>query len=135
QGLVQAKGVSERVAIVMYGSVPSELSDFVRVLALPVQLYCYETEADARHCVQRLKREGIEVVVAPGLVVDLAKAEGLHGILLYSQRLVREAIEDAVEAARLSRIELARRERVNTILEKLRDAVVAVDVDDRIEVV
>ncbi|QIM47899.1 propionate catabolism operon regulatory protein PrpR [Pusillimonas sp. DMV24BSW_D] len=135
QGLVQAKGVSERVAIVMYGSVPAELSDFVRVLDLPVQLHCYETEADARQCVLQLKREGVEAVVAPGLVVDLAKADGLHGILLYSQRLVREAIEDAVEAARLSRIELARRERVNTILEKLRDAVVAVDVDDRIEVV
>lgn len=82
-----------------------------------------------------LKESGIQVVVAPGLVVDQATADGLVGILLYSRHTVKEAIEDAVEAARLSRLEFAKRERISTILGKLRDGVLAVGLDERIEIV
>ena len=135
QGVTLARRVSKRVALVMYGGIVPELADFVHTLELPLELCSYETEHEARQCVQRLKSMGVGAVVAPGLVVDLARAQGLEGILLYSQRLVREALEDAVESARLARLELARRERLGAILDKLRDGVLAVDLDERIEVI
>src|SRR5690606_31113768 len=69
-----------------------------------------------------------------GLVVDLARSYGVEGILLYSQGAVREAMEDAIEVARVARLEVARREKLNTILGQLKDGVVAVDLDERIEI-
>ncbi|MFA5597099.1 MAG: propionate catabolism operon regulatory protein PrpR [Pusillimonas sp.] len=135
EALVRAKSISDHIAVVMYASVAPELADFVQVLDIQVALRHYETEAEARQCVQQLKAAGVRVVVAPGLVVDLAEAEGLQGILLYSRRLVREALEDAVELAKHSRHEQARRERISTILGNLRDAVLAVDLQERIEVI
>jgi len=65
-------------------------------------------------------------VVGPGLVADLADQAGLAGVFLYSPDAVREAMEDAVEVARASRIEQAKRERLNTILAQLSDGVIAV---------
>lgn len=135
EALVRAKAISDRIAVVMFGVMAPELSDFVRVSGMAIELHTYETETEARQCVRHLKEAGVRVVVAPGLVVDLAEAEGLHGILLYSRRLVSEAIDDAVELARHSRLELARRERISTILGNLRDAVLAVDLQERIEVI
>ncbi|WP_167752964.1 propionate catabolism operon regulatory protein PrpR [Pusillimonas caeni] len=134
QALAKARNYSDRIALVTYDAVSDEIRQFVDTFALPVALRSYRSEEEARACVHELKSAGIEVIVAPGLVVDLARASGLTGILIYSQRLVRQAIEDAVEVGRLQRAELAKRDRINTILGELRDGVVAVDVEGRIEV-
>ena len=75
----------------------------------------------------------MEVVVAPGLVADLADQHGMRGVFLYSMDAVRQALDDAVEVVRIARIEAARRERLNTILAQLRDGVVAVDRQERID--
>ena len=68
-----------------------------------------------------------ERTLGPGLVADLADQAGLAGVFLYSTGAVRDALEDAVEVARASRIELAKRERLGTILAQLSDGVIAVD--------
>jgi propionate catabolism operon transcriptional regulator len=77
----------------------------------------------------------VEWVLAPGLVVDLARENQMEGVLLYSQGAVRQALESAIELARVARAEAARRDRLNTILAQLRDGVVSVDRDERIETV
>ncbi|MCI2809971.1 propionate catabolism operon regulatory protein PrpR [Eoetvoesiella caeni] len=133
--LTKASRHSRRIALVTYGAVAPEVSHFNEVFGLQVVLRAYRTEQDAEVCVQELKYLGIEVVVAPGMVVDLARAYGLEGVLLYSQESVREAIEDAIEVARISRLELAKREKLGIILGQLKDGVVAVDLEERIEVV
>lgn len=133
EGLAAARQYSERIALVTYDAVSDEVRRFVRVFDLPIVLRSYRTEAEARACVHELKSTGIEVIIAPGLVVDLAQENGLTGILIYSQRLVGQAIEDAVEVGRMRRLELAKRDRINTILGELRDGVVAVDTAGRIE--
>ncbi|PVY60391.1 propionate catabolism operon regulatory protein PrpR [Pusillimonas noertemannii] len=134
QGLSAARRYAGRIALVTYGVVSDEIRQFVETFALPVELRSYGNEDEARACVHELKSMDVEVVVAPGLVVDLARENGLTGMLIYSQRLVREAIEDAVEVGRLRRSEAAKRDRINTILGELRDGVVAVDTEGRIEV-
>src|SRR5690606_14379878 len=132
QGLARASGKSSRLAVVTYGAVPSELAHFNERFSLRVELRSYTTEQEAEACVQELVALGVEAVVAPGLVVDLARSYGLDGALLYSQGAVREAMEDAIEVARIARLEAAKREKLNTILAQLKDGVVAVNLYERI---
>ena len=135
RGLARASRHSRRIALVTYGAVPAELRHFNELFGLGVELRFYTTEEEAETCVRELLALGVESVIGHGLVVDLARSYGMEGILLYSQGAVREAIEDAIEVARISRLESARREKLNTILGRLKDGVVAVDLDERIEII
>lgn len=135
RSLAQSAGQAGRMAVVTYGDMPPELRDFVHGFALPIELRTYRSQADAQACVLELRRMGVDRVLAPGLVVDLAREQGMAGALLYSQGAVREALEGAIELARVARAEAARRERLNTILAQLRDGVVSVDGDERVETV
>jgi len=132
--LGRARLLSDRIALVTHGSVAPEVDRFNQLFQLGIEQRSYRTEAEARDCVLELKAKGIEVVVAPGLVADLAEEAGMSSVFLYSHEAVREALDDAVEVARLSRIEAAKRDRLNTILGQLREGVVAVDREERIEV-
>lgn len=131
--LGRARAISSRIALVTHGDVPLEVERFNALFGLGIEQHSYRTTDDARNCVRSLRVKGIEVVVAPGLVTDLAEEAGMSGVFLYSEKAVREALDDAVEIARLSRMEAAKRERLNTILGQLRDGVVAVDMSERIE--
>ncbi|MCC2596483.1 propionate catabolism operon regulatory protein PrpR [Pusillimonas sp. MFBS29] len=135
QGLARASGKSSRLAVVTYGEIPAELGHFNERFALSVELRSYTTEQEAEACVQDLLALGVEAVVAPGLVVELARSYGMEGVLLYSQGAVREAMEDAIEVARIARLEAAKREKLRIILGQLKDGVVAVNSDERIETV
>ncbi|MBB6093915.1 propionate catabolism operon transcriptional regulator [Povalibacter uvarum] len=133
RALARARGISSRIALVTHGAVPDEVQLFDELFSLGIEQRSYRSEEEARDCIKELRAKGIEVVVAPGLVVDLAEEAGMHGIFLYSTDAVREALDDALEVARLARIEASKRDRLNTILAHLHDAVVAVDAEERIE--
>ena len=133
RALGRARAISPRIAMVAYGEPSPEVQQFNERFGLGVEQRSYRTEEEARDCVRELRAIGIEVVVAPGLVADLAEEAGMTAVFLYSQDAVREALDDAVEIARVARIELAKRERLNTILAQLKDGVVAVDLHERIE--
>ncbi|HEX5372125.1 MAG TPA: propionate catabolism operon regulatory protein PrpR [Aquabacterium sp.] len=133
QALARAKRLSSHVGLVTYQGMAPDLAPFGEVFELGVVQRSYETEDDARACLRELQHLGVEVVVGTGLVADLADELGLTGVFLYSMDAVRDALEDAVEVARASRIELAKRERLNTILAQLSDGVIAVDQQERIQ--
>ncbi|HRL20182.1 MAG TPA: propionate catabolism operon regulatory protein PrpR [Alcaligenes sp.] len=135
RGLAQSAPSVQSMAVVTYGDPPPELQAFIERFGLPVYLRAYRSQSDARRCVQELRSLGVQRVLAPGLVVDLARDSGMDGVLLYSQGAVCEALEGAIELARVARAESARRERLNTILAQLRDGVVAVDAQERVETV
>ena len=133
--LARARELSARIALVSFGAISPEVEQFSRGFGLHIVQRSYRSEAEVADCVSELRASGIEVVVAPGMVLDQAEQAGMRGILLYSHDAVRAAIDDAVEIARASRLASAKRERLNTILEQLRDGVVAVDEAERIEAV
>ena len=133
QALSRARRISDRVAIVTFGSVTAELEQFKDLYGLEIEQRAYRTRLDAEACVRDLAERGIEVVVGPGLVSDLAEQAGLRGVFLYSQNSVREALGRAIEIARIARSEEAKRERINTILRNLGEGVVAVDLQERIQ--
>ena len=131
--LSRARKLSDRVGLVTYGAVTRELEQFKDLYDLEIAQRAYVTEQDAREAVRALRAAGVEVVVGPGLVCDLAEEAGLRGEFLYSQSSVRDALGRAVEIARIARIEEARRVRIDTILRHLKDGVVAVDAEERVE--
>jgi len=133
QALSHAKRLSTQVGLVTYEGMLPDLSPLAGLLTLEVAQRTYRTEEEARLCVRELKQMGVEVVVGSGAAVDCADDLGLMGVFLYSVDAVREALEDAFEVARASRIEWAKRERLNTILAQLSDGVIAVDKDERIQ--
>ena len=68
----------------------------------------YVTEEDARTQISELKAAGIKAVVGAGLITDLAQEAGLAGIFVYSPASIRQAFGDALELARLTRLEAVR---------------------------
>ncbi len=133
QALAQAQQLAPTVGLITYQGMAPDLAPFEPLFRLGVIQRSYQTEEEAVSAVQALKAQGVQVVVGSGTVADVADQMGLSGIFLYSTEAVREALHDAVEVARASRIELAKRERLNTILAQLSDGVVAVDQDERIQ--
>ncbi|MDI1260926.1 propionate catabolism operon regulatory protein PrpR [Aquabacterium sp.] len=133
QALTRAKRLSSRVGLVTYEGMAPDMAPFSELFELAVEQRAYRTEDEALSCVQALKDLGVTVLVGSGMVADLADQMGLTGVFLYSSDAVREALNDAVEVARASRIELAKRERLNTILAQLSDGVIAVDQQERIQ--
>ncbi|MGE5451750.1 MAG: propionate catabolism operon regulatory protein PrpR [Acidobacteriota bacterium] len=133
QALAHAKRLSAKVGLVTYEGMIPDLSALHDLLTLNVVQRTYRTEEEARQCVQALRQQGVEVVVGSGAAADCADELGLIGVFLYSMNAVREALDDAVEVARASRIEWAKRERLNTILAQLSDGVIAVDREERIQ--
>lgn len=91
--------------------------------------YAYQTPDDARQRFDQLRRDDFQVIVGSSLVVDLAEQAGLHGLLAYSLASIRKGFEDAIELARVARLESGRAEQLNSILHSLQDAVLAVDRD------
>ncbi len=132
QALTHARRLSARIGLVTYEGMAPDLTQFDNLFEFGVSQRSYRTEEEAQACVRELQQQGMEVVVGSGVVADLADQHGLTGIFLYSIDAVRGALEDAVEVARASRIEQAKRERLSTILAQLSDGVIAVDRQERI---
>ena len=137
QGLAQAKALARGqalcLAVVTYEGMAPDLRAFGELFDLSLLQRSYRTEEEAQAQVRELARQGAQVVLGSGVVVDVADQLGLQGLFLYSLDAVRGALEDAVEVARASRIEQAKRERLNTILAQLSDGVIAVDRQEQIQ--
>jgi propionate catabolism operon transcriptional regulator len=127
QALLKARAISARVGVVTYGRTIPELDDVKAILNLEVVQYAYETTDDARRCCERLRRDGFDVIVGSSVVVEIAEAQGLHGMLAYSLNGIRRGLDDAIELARLSRLESGRYQQLNGVLGNLQEAVLAVD--------
>jgi propionate catabolism operon transcriptional regulator len=127
QALLKARSKSARVGVVTYGRTIPELDDIKDILKLEVAQYAYETPDDARRCCRRLKDAGFDVIVGSSLVVEIAEEQGLSGMLAYSLSGVRRGFDDAMELARVTRLEAGRHQQLNGVLGNLQDAVVAVD--------
>ena len=129
QALIKARELSDRIGIVMYGQIIPELDSVKGLLNIEIHQHAYQTPDMARQCIQQLHANGIEVVVGSSLVVELAQEAGLQGLLAYSLSSIRQGFENALELARVARLEAGRYEQLNGVLHNLQDAVLAVNQD------
>jgi propionate catabolism operon transcriptional regulator len=105
QALVRARRVSSRIGVISYQEPLPELREFSSTFGIAFEQRTYVTEEDARAGIKELKAAGVEAIVGAGLITDLAEEAGLTGVLLYSAASIRHAFDDALETARLTRLE------------------------------
>ena len=127
QALLVARARTARVGIVTYGQTIPELDAVKALLNIEIQQHDYTTPSEARERIAALRAAGITVVVGSSLVVELAAEAGLQGILAYSLASIRQGFDDALELARVARLEAGRYEQLDAVLHHLHDAVLAVD--------
>jgi propionate catabolism operon transcriptional regulator len=84
------------------------LAEFAAGFGLDLVQRSYVTQEDARAAVDELKALGVAVIVGAGSVTDLAEEAGLRAVFLYSAASIRQAFDDALELARLTRLEVDR---------------------------
>ncbi len=108
QALARARRVSNRIGVITYQQALRELAEFADTFGIAIAQRTYVTEEDARAGINELKAAGIEVIVGAGLITDLAEEAGLTGVFLYSAASIRQAFDDALEMARLTRLEANR---------------------------
>ncbi|QTO21415.1 propionate catabolism operon regulatory protein PrpR [Burkholderia seminalis] len=135
QALARARRDASRIALVSAGDTPPEVRRFVAAYGLDVQFASYQSAQEAEACVHDLHDRGIETIVGPGLVTDLAASAGMGAVFLYSHASVRKAVETALEVAYATHAEAFRRQRLDTLLQHLRDGVVALDAHGRVEAI
>jgi propionate catabolism operon transcriptional regulator len=111
QALARARRMSPRVAVISYQQPMPELAEFAATFDLAIAQRTYVTEEDARAAIEELKADGIEVIVGAGLITDLAEEAGLKAVFVYSAASIRQAFDDALEMARLTRLESGRARR------------------------
>jgi len=131
--LARARRDGAKVALVTHGNTPDEIRRFVAAFGLDVTFASHQSAQDAESVVLDLRDRGIDVVVGPGLVTDLAANAGMGAVFLYSRASVRAGFETALEVAQATRRETLRRQRLDNLLQHLRDGVVALDADGRVE--
>jgi propionate catabolism operon transcriptional regulator len=130
--LTKARRISNEIGVGIYHEKIKELEAVKDLLQVNVVQQTYETFADARECFQRLREEGLKVIVGSSLVVEMAEACGLTGILVYSPESIRQAIEDALQIAQFSILASSRYESLGAVVSHLHEAVLAVDTEQRI---
>ncbi len=96
------------IGVVSYSALLPELAEFAAGFGLDLVQRSYVTQEDARAAVDELKALGVAVIVGAGSVTDLAEEAGLRAVFLYSAASIRQAFDDALELARLTRLEVDR---------------------------
>ncbi|MFD0667168.1 propionate catabolism operon regulatory protein PrpR [Ramlibacter sp. MAHUQ-53] len=127
QALITARRSSRRVGVVVYGQTLPDLEAVKDLLRIEIAQFAYQTPDDARRSVEALRSAGFSVIVGSSIVVELAEAAGLCGLLAYSPASIRQGFEDAIELARVARMEAERHAQLGAVLHTLDDAVLAVD--------
>jgi transcriptional regulator, propionate catabolism operon regulatory protein len=133
--LARARRDGSSVALVTHGETPGELRRFVAAYGIDVVFASYESAQDAETCVLDLRDRGVGTIVGPGLVTDLAARAGMAAVFLYSRASVSAAFDTALEVAQATWREAVRRQRLDSVLQHLRDGVVALDAQGRVEAI
>jgi propionate catabolism operon transcriptional regulator len=133
RAIATARRIGPRIGLVTFGTTTPELDQLDEVYRLGISQRSYTSIAEAETAVRSLAAQGVDVIVGPSAVTDLTEQVGLPGVFIYTQNSVREAIDRAIEIARIARTEEARRARIDAILRHLDEAVIAVDPQGRIE--
>jgi propionate catabolism operon transcriptional regulator len=132
QALIKASAFTARVGIVMFGQTIPELDAVRQLLNIEIRQHAYRSREEVRSAIENLKSAGFGVVVGPSLAVAMAEEAGLRGMLAYSLASIRQGFDDALELARVARLESGRYEQLNGVLHNLHEAVLAVDARERI---
>lgn len=117
------------VALIAYRNMAYDVNQVERLLNIKVQHFWYWTDAnELRERVRQVKEAGFEVVLGASMTVRLAEEFGIRGYLMQVGReTVRQAVEKAREILEIRRNDLARAERIKSILNFAHEGIVSFD--------
>ncbi|MDD2056489.1 propionate catabolism operon regulatory protein PrpR [Pseudomonas sp. GD03860] len=127
RALEQARSHSSQVAILSYNHINAELQAMAGLFTVQFQQASYTTLEQARAAVDQVARLGCRSVIGSSTVLELAEQAGLHGVLSLSSETVRKALEEALGILHSQRIEIAKRQHLNAVLQHIPAGVAAVD--------
>ncbi|AOM39179.1 propionate catabolism operon regulatory protein PrpR [Xenorhabdus hominickii] len=107
RALARARQISTQIGVITYQNTLPALEEFQQRFNLRIEQRSYVTEEDARTQVNALKAKGIKVIVGAGLITDLAYEAELVGVFIYSADSIRQAFQDALEVARMTKLNQA----------------------------
>jgi propionate catabolism operon transcriptional regulator len=135
RALAEARRQSPRAVLLTRRRLTEAFEALRPILNVDVTPLTYDTDEEARRHLDALSRAAKPVVVGSSQVVHWAAQYGLSTVLIYSAESVEAAFESALELIRVSRLEEAKRERLDNILESLSEGVAAVDMQERVQTI
>ena len=135
RAITRAKAIGERPMLLTRRRVADEFAQLRPVLSVDVTPVVYDADDEARQHIAAAAQSSSTsvVVIGSSQIVRLASQFALPSVLIYSVDSILEAIDSALELVRVARMEEAKRERLDYVLESLAEGVIAVDNDERVQ--
>jgi propionate catabolism operon transcriptional regulator len=134
RGLAEAKRLGQEVNIVNYRKTffPVDIRNAEELFQLNIHQYVYDTRESIERLIGKFKQEGQTIVLGNGRVARIAKEHGLHGIVLYGDESIREAVNAAYNILKARFDEIENNVRQTLILERFNDGVISINESGRI---
>ncbi|HEY9103407.1 propionate catabolism operon regulatory protein PrpR [Chitinimonas sp.] len=131
--LADAQALGSRVTLLSRTELSDTFAHLAPLLKVEVRHQLYQGDHEAQAFLSGLTGQTGTVVIGSSQVVQWARDAGLAAVLLYSPEAVSHALDGALELVRIARLEEAKRERLDVLVESLSEGVVAVGRDGRVE--
>ena len=134
RALARAAAIGEKIALMTHEDLDSELTDLHKLVHLPIAITIrrYDQPVDAESTMRELIEAGHRVFVGPSLITSLAERLGVSGVFVYSEHSLCQALDEAIELATISFEQQWRRAQLETVLERIDQGVVGVDMNCRV---
>jgi len=132
RGLARAGALAQRVALMTHDDLQPELDDLRQLTPLTITARRYAQPADAEATMRELIADGHTVFLGPSLITSLAERLGVTGVFIYSERSLRQALDDAIELTAMTFEEQWRRAQLETVLERIEQGVIGVDLNGHV---
>ncbi len=132
RALARAAAVGKKVVLMTHEDLEQELGDLHQLVPLSITVRRYHQPGDAESTMRELIAAGHGVFVGPSLITSLAERLGVSGVFIYSEHALRQALDDAIELATISFEQQWRRAQLETVLERIDQGVVGVDMNCRV---
>ena len=126
--LKEAKKYSNKVSIVTHNNNKIQhLHEIHDILTISVEQLSYNNPFEAEKIINKLFKEGVDNIIGPGLVLEIARNLGMHATLIYSEDGVNRALATAISIAQSKKKESEKAERFRIIMDFAHEGIVATD--------
>lgn len=138
EALMQASTFSKQICIVNYykefldESSEFNESSFNELMGLHVKQFVYKSTENAEEVIRQLSKDSKNVIVGSGLITNLAKRYGLHGVLWYSEKTIELSVAIAFDILRAKMLERSNYARESIVMQHFQDGVIMVNSMNRI---
>ncbi len=129
----EARTVSKDIAVILSKNEDYDLEFFTELLDVKLYPYYCRTAVDYQNMCQRIKDEGIQVVIGGSFAVDTAKSLGIRGVFTFEKKdILREAIKKALELIEFDILQVEKITQMNILLQQSNEGFFILDNENRI---